>query len=569
MRTMAETQRLAQTGTLTMRVLATTLLLTTLLMVCTAGARAEELASSLERNPIHAGESVRLVLELRRASGGLKPELSALDRDFEILHVSANTQIEFVQGLQSAITRWIVELAPKREGRLEIPPIAVGRFTSPPLTLEVLPPRQPEFAGNRDIFLEAEIAPDPAYVQAQMRYVVRLLRAVDVVDGTLTEPSARNAVIRRLGRDISYTTTRLGRSYRVLERRYAVFPQASGELVVTPVEFEGEVVDPGQAGTGLSRLFARGKRVRLRTRVVRATALGPPAEFTGATWLPAKSLLLSEEWSRSPDTLHAGEPVTRTLRLEAVGLSAEQLPEITITVIDGIKEYGDQPITRTTTDTDWVHGAREQRIALVPGNPGTYTLPEIRIDWWDTERNVARQATIPARMFEVTAAARASDDDAGIVVLADPQPAAPRLLPLWQGLCALLLVLWLATLVAWRRARAASRAGADVATQDATAPVTLKRACRDDDASAARAALLAWAAETWPQDPPGSLVALAQRLADAGLAAELAELDRALYARDPQAWQGQSLWRQARRGLKRRPSAVPEKPDDLPVLYPR
>ena len=61
-------------------------------------------------------------------------------------------------------------------------------------------------AGDSRIFLEAEITPDPAYVQAQMRFVVRLLRAVDVVDGTLTEPSATNAVLLRLGRDISYTT---------------------------------------------------------------------------------------------------------------------------------------------------------------------------------------------------------------------------------------------------------------------------------------------------------------------------------------------------------------------------
>ncbi|MCK5366325.1 MAG: protein BatD, partial [Gammaproteobacteria bacterium] len=359
------------------------LLVAALLLFGAAGSHAEELKASVERNPIHAGESVRLVLELRRAAGGLKPDLGPLDRDFQILHTSANTQIEFVQGLQSAITRWTIELTPKREGALTIPSISVGQFQSLELALEVLPPRQSNEAGNRDIFLEAEVSPDPAYVQAQMRYVVRLLRSVDVVDGTLTEPSATNAVLRRLGRDISYTTNRDGRSYRVLERRYAMFPQISGELVVSPVEFEGEVVDPSQASSGLSRLFARGKRVRLRTPIVRATAIAPPADYPGKTWLPAKNLQISEEWSKDPDTLLAGEPLTRTLRLQAVGLSAEQLPEIAVTVAEGVKEYGDQPITRTTTDTDWVHGVREQRTALVPGNEGNYTLAEIRIDWWD------------------------------------------------------------------------------------------------------------------------------------------------------------------------------------------
>ena len=213
------------------------LLGTALLIFAATVCRAQELNSSLERNPIHAGESVRLVLELQRAAGGLKPDLSPLDNDFQVLHPSANTQIEFVQGQQSATTRWSIELTPKREGVLTIPAISVGQLQSHELALEVLAPRPSNEAGHREIFLEAEMLPDPAYVQAQMRYVVRLLRSVDVVDGTLTEPSATNAVLHRLGRDISYTTDRDGQAYRVLERRYALFPQASGELVISPVAF--------------------------------------------------------------------------------------------------------------------------------------------------------------------------------------------------------------------------------------------------------------------------------------------------------------------------------------------
>ena len=552
------------------------LLMAALLLFGPAASRAQELKASVERNPIHAGESVRLVLELRRAAGGLKPDLSPLDADFQILHTSANTQIEFVGGLQSAITRWTIELTPKREGAITIPSISVGQFQSSELTLEVLPPRQSNEAGNRDIFLEAEVSPDPAYVQAQMRYVVRLLRSVDVVDGTLTEPSATNAVLRRLGRDISYTTTRDGRSYRVLERRYALFPQASGELVITPVEFEGEVVDPGQAGSGLSRLFARGERVRLRTPVVRAKALPPPANYSGRTWLPAKSLQLTEEWSKDPDTLHAGEPVTRTLHLQAVGLSAEQLPEIAIAVTEGVKEYGDQPITRTTTDTDWVHGVREQRTALVPGNEGSYTLPEIRIDWWDTERNALRQATIPARILRVTAgtkdsAATIAADDAATK---EQQPATPlwQRPRLWQGVSVLLVFLWLTTFIAWRRARTmppGAGGGPDNAREaPQQPPASLRRACASDDARAAREALLRWAAASWPDNAPRSLHERAKHLANAELRAELTSLDRALYASGQDAWRGEHLWRRARKGLVRPAPARPERRDNLPVLYP-
>ena len=553
--------------------------LAALLVFACQGARAQELAASVERNPIHLGESVHLVLELRRAAGGLKPDLSALEKDFQILNTSTNTQIEFIQGLQSAISRWIIELTPKREGVLTIPSIAVGQFKSPELSLEVLAARADKQTGDRDIFLEAEVSPNPAYVQAQMRYVVRLLRAVDVVDGTLTEPKATNALIRRLGRDISYTTTRDGQSYRVLERRYALFPQASGELAISPVEFEGEVVDPGQAGTGLSRLFARGKRVRLRTAVVRATASPPPEDYPGRTWLPAKNLQISEEWSKDPQSLHAGEPVTRTLRVQAVGLSAEQLPELSVTITDGIKEYGDQPIVRTTTDNDWVNGVREQRIALVPGSEGTYTLPEIRIDWWDTERDAPRQATIPARTVRVASALQNSVvpllGNESEATAAQPATTPWQTLRLWQSLSLALALLWVGTFIAWRRARATPGANADARTPEhgpastPSPPSSLKRACLADDAPAARSALLRWAASAWPEHPPRSLPALAQRVGDRKLRAEVEVLDRTLYAPHDHPWQGEPLWRLAKKGLAPPPAPPPPEDDGLPVLYPR
>jgi hypothetical protein len=410
-----------------------------------------------------------------------------------------------------------------------------------------------------------------------MRYVVRLLRSVDVVDGTLTEPNATNATLVRLGRDISYTTTRDGQSYRVLERRYALFPQASGELVVSPVEFEGEVVDPGQASTGLSRLFARGKRVRLRTPVMRATALSPPTDYPGQTWLPAKNMQLAEEWSKDPETLHAGEPVTRTLRLQALGLSAEQLPEVAATVTEGVKEYGDQPITRTTTDSDWVHGVREQRIALVPGNEGTYTLPEIRIDWWDTERNAPRQAIIPARLIRVARGDQdrieATAEAGGATIQTQAVLALWQRPALWQGLCGLLVIFWLVTFIAWRRARGAGRVAGVVRDAHEKTPrqslATLHRACLADDARAAREALLRWAEQSWPEHPPRSLQALAQGLADAPLRAQLAALDRALYAPARETWRGDALWQRARQALVYRAPAAPKKKDALPLLYPR
>ena len=98
---------------------------------------------------------------------------------------------------------------------------------------------------------------------------------------------------------------------------------------------------------------------------------------------------------------------------------------------------------------------------------------------------------------------------------------------------------------------------------------TLRRACLSDEPRAARRALLRWAAASWPEDAPRSLQELAKHLANAELRAELARLDRALYAPDQDPWRGEPLWQRARKGLVRPAPPRLQKAGDLPVLYPR
>ena len=57
-----------------------------------------------------------------------------------------------------------------------------------------------------------------------------------------------DAVIQKLGDDKNFETHRGNKRYSVYERRYAIFPQASGDMQIEPMVFKG------QAGTN-SRFF--------------------------------------------------------------------------------------------------------------------------------------------------------------------------------------------------------------------------------------------------------------------------------------------------------------------------
>ena len=536
----------------------------------------------LERNPIRSNETVRLVVEAAGGASGA-PDLSPLGQDFEVLGTTTSTQVRILNGQQSATTRWIVELAPRRSGELGLPPLRVGGGHTPALTLKVEEAPAAGGAPGEALFLESEVFPSAPYVQSQVTYVLRLFRAVEILDGALEEPRAEGALVQRLGRDLGYSANRHGRRYRVIERRYAIFPQASGELHIAPLRFDGEVAEAGGGGSSFGGLFTRGRRVRIGTGGHRLRVRPKPPDFAGRTWLPAKTLHLVERWSEEPPALRAGEPVTRTLGIEAAGLRGDQLPAIELGAPEGIKIYPDQPTIRSSSDAESVHGRREQRFALVPLREGEVALPEIRVRWWDSTQDRPRDAVIPERRFRVTAAP--SDAADLVAALSDGAPARdPDAATtgagaggggagLWQGASAALLLLWAATGFGWWRSRRGSPRGAR--REDPGAPAmaqarrALHRACAGGEAGRARDALLEWAAAAWPEAPPRSLGALDGRLGPA-LSAPLRELDRALYAPGGRAWEGGALWRAAKGALRppRPPRTRRPAPPGLPELYP-
>ena len=545
---------------------------------CTA-AGAEGPDATLERNSIRSNETVRLIIEAGDAGASGAPDLSPLERDFEVLGTSTSTQIQILNGRQSATTRWIVELAPRRSGELRVPPLRIDGRSTPALTLTVEEAPAAGGAPGDAIFLESEVFPAAPYVQSQVTYALRLFRAVEILDGTLEEPRAEGALVQRLGRDLGYSATRHGRRYRVIERRYAIFPQASGELHITPVRFDGEVAEAGSGGSSFGGLFARGRRVRIGTPEYRLQVRPRPPDYAGAAWLPARTLQLVERWSEEPPALRAGEPLTRTLTIEAAGLRGDQLPAIELTAPEGIKIYPDQPTIRTSSDAESVHGRREQRFALVPVREGEVTLPEIRVRWWDSVQDRPRDAVVPARRLRIAAAAA---DAAGLVAaLDDASPARDAGAStvraggdgtrVWRWISAALLLLWAATGFGWWRSRRGPRGGRHEdpgVPSMARARRALGAACAGGDAGGARDALLAWAAAAWPEAPPRSLGALERGLGSA-LSAPLRELDRTLYTPGERAWEGGALWHAAKEGLRPpRSSRTRPAPPGLPELYP-
>lgn len=397
----------------------------------------------------------------------------------------------------------------------------------------------PLAAAGADFWLETALEPQPVYVQARATLTLRLFQAVDIRELALHAPSAELAELQPIGEASLDEAVRDGRRYRVTERRFQVFPFASGELTLAGAHATGSVPLRGAAP---------GTRETLRIDVPPAvlTVRPIPAGVGSEPWLPAETLQLSDAWEDGVATARAGESLRRVIRIEAKGLAAAQLPELRPAGVD-FSAHAEPPRLEDRIDDDQLVGVREQAWRIVPSREGSLEIPPVRLRWWNVKTDRPEDAILPSRTIEVSAGVAPPVEPSHAPEAAhasssapppDAQTAAPRdgndrRVALAAALVAA-ATLGLGSWAAWsRRPGVAARR-------------RLHRACRRGDALAAREALLQWGRELWPGSPPQSLGALGEKLPTADARREVAELDRHLYGPAPGDWHGHLLARSLR-----------------------
>ncbi|HAP51450.1 MAG TPA: protein BatD, partial [Marinobacter adhaerens] len=335
-----------------------------------------------------------------------KPDIEKVEPDFEILAQNQQYSIRTVNSQMVGEITWTYQLAPKTTGELTIPALTFKDAVSEPVTVEVVDGSPPDQAApGRDSFIELSADKDEVYVQEQLILTVRLFFRGNLIRGELSEPTHPHVIIESLGRQQEFSRYRDGVRYRVVERRYAIFPQRPGTLKLPPVRFEGQARD----ASGSLRFL------RDSEELFEVPVKDVPAQFSGDTWLPATGLSLEESGLPPSLEVATGENITREIRLTAAGLPGEALPPLPDTVPDGLRSYPEEPERQTETTPAGLTSSLKQSVALVPVEAGQMTLPAIRIYWWDTEADRERVAVIPEKTLTVT--------DPNTVAAEPPQPA--------------------------------------------------------------------------------------------------------------------------------------------------
>lgn len=519
---------------------------------------AGNLTASVDRDTLGLEETFTLVLRYDEQINAT-PDYELLQKDFDILNTQSGTQMSIINGNMEASTEWKIALAPKRIGKLLIPSFKIDGAVSDAIEITVEGKTRKPKDGENDVSVEIETSADTLYVQQQLIVTLRLYTTVGLSGVDLQPLQVKDALVVQLD-EKQYQTKINNRPGAVVETRYAIFPQQSGELIIPSVLYQVSV----NTGTRdiWDRFYGNGHNnvLRLRTEEQKLKVLPAHASANGAPWMPAQKVELQEHWSASTDSLKVGEPITRTITIRAEGLTAGQITPLEVSNLDGITFYKDQAQNDDQKSADGVIGSRIETIAIVPTKEGVFTLPETKVRWWNNHAQMMETAYLGAVTLKVGSGAMGQQhlnaanspamaepgqqDQANVLINTDAtsmQPVVREIIktPYWlyvTNLVSLVIALYFA-LKFWQHKRISEvnkrhqqHAIHSQQETEGNAWNQVKRQLAEKSLTGLRKAIIDWARIYWKAAGITSLSAISQHVQSAELTDELRKLDEAIFS---------------------------------------
>lgn len=535
------------------------------------------ITASTGRTVLGIDESIELVITSDSSSGS--PDLSVLEENFQILSTSQNNSFSYINGNISQNYTWNITLQPRQMGELTIPAIKAGNESTQPIHLVIQKQTETKGSADKEIYLSIEVTannneavtPDKAvYVQQQLMVTVQLFHRIRFLNASLSNLEIENTVIEKIGNDVKYSKMIDNNRYNVIELRYAVYPQQSGILTIPSLTFSGNA----EISQDFFQFSRSGKKIVSRTEPLSLNILPIPENYTGKTWLPAESLDIETEILEDTKAIMTGEAITRNIVIRAKGLLGSQLPATTMPSSKAIKTYPDKEKLSNQLVNGKIIGVRRDTIAIIPLKPGSFTLPEININWWNTTTNQQETSVIASRTLTalpgseqtapvankqkttpLTAQIKNTTDAATtetikvIEKIIYENPELTKNIWFWVSLC--LLILWLMTLVLLIMALTKKNKNEQhqpnvdkLHSDNIESEIYLQQiyqACLKNDAHNAGKSLIQWAKLFFKQPVLTGLSALIELIDNKPLGDAINYLESCQYSRDKESWQGDDL----------------------------
>lgn len=553
-----------------------------LALTITFSANAGNFTAKVNRNHVPLGETFVLTLQYDDAPGTSEPDLTPLQKDFNIYSVGRDYQSTIINGQASHTYQWNVVLSPKVENVATIPSISFKNFSSSPIEITVAA-AAPEQKQN--ISISYDISNSEPYLQEQIIYTLTI-KTSENLQGSLpqfVDDGSQSWIIKQISEPAVDTEIDNGIESKTVTIRYALFPQKSGVLSIPQMRLHAYYPDKNR-GRPASSLFSaffnedllnsfgfnNMKKVDLTTKPQTIEVRAIPSENNGYWWLPSQQVTISSDWDNKLPEFKAGEPANRRITLTAAGIIDTQLPKLSFKEVVGLKQYPEKPEVSSYVTQNGIISQMNINVVYIPEKDGALNIPEIIVPWYNLNTEQMDRAQLSAQQINIENNPSISVASNNITIQQNQSQLNPKLLQEKQDVFNVKIYALLAAsfilglLFSWMILR-----NKHTTIQNKIEPVTSKEvpSTIGKNAKEVRDIILYWAKANYPKAKILNLDDVENLVADKKFSEILQQIKKDLYSGKKQGFDSQELEKlMHEHSLKKKKSSKKEQ-SLLPDLY--
>ncbi|MBU8934670.1 MAG: BatD family protein [candidate division Zixibacteria bacterium] len=375
------------------------------------------LTVSLDRDTIGLDEHATLQIIVAGTSQDLpNPQVPTLAA-FEVYSQGRSSNFSIINGQVTSSVTYRYLLMPRKHGVFVIDNIAIvhskKRYKGNPVELTVLntgtsasSQLQDEASAStsrgKDHFLEAVIDKKNPYVNEQVTLTLKFCIAIQYYGSPeLSEPTTTGFWTELLGNKAPYRQKINNRTYKIIERKYALFPTQTGDLTIGRATIRVNVPARGNRGrdpfSAFGDFFNTGKEISVSSKPIRINVRslpdeGRPVDFTGSIG----NFKISGKTDKRE--VEVNQPVTLTLRISGTG-NIKAAAEPVIPELDEFRIYRASSSENITKVKDRIGGSKIYEEVFIPKRPGTLEIPAISYNYFvPSEGRYRTIATAPIKL---------------------------------------------------------------------------------------------------------------------------------------------------------------------------
>lgn len=513
----------------------------------------------LEPAIIHPGQTLQLTITVDDPHNQGMPDLAGLRKNFAVIGTQRTVNYSVVNGQAHSLNQWIILLEPQKTGKITIPPIQIGAEKTPKAVVTVDAERMasdassPEEGSNvalskAPIQLNTHLSTSNPYVNQQVIYKVSLMNSRRLLDAEYTPPQVKDALMVTLGDPVRHQAIRDGVPYVVESLTYAIYPQKSGTLKITPPRFSALLFD-----TVPGKVQVQGKPAKLEVKSIPSTVRAKVRD-----WLPAEYVTLSEQYDHENTDIEQGAMLVRNVTLEVHGLPAQMLPHLSFGVQQHkpFSVYSERPQEETQIKKGQLVSVVRFKVSYLFNQIGAVTIPALRLGWFNVNTGKIEYAELPQHSVTVHPGAQRVSQSPVLhglktsvmdsskqskPILAQKQAVRSSMKYYVHGgwvFAGIFAILWIITCFVWWHSGRRVRSGLSYRQ----IYQKMKQACYENNPRAVKDNLLLWAPLVWPDISLLSLSDLEKQIPDGDLKHAVQQLIEHLYKNETKIWQGHLFW---------------------------